>query len=107
MERLEGLFKIVETRGSICDKGMRVLAQARKDRFEEIETDRRDEERKERLRLDAAAEEERGRKKTTSKNKKNVERPLTHGAHVLAPQDGSNQGLSWSLHTNNITRKKR
>ena len=98
-ERLQRLVEIVETRGFVCDRGMRMLAQARKERVDEIETERRDEERKERLKRDAADEEERGRNKANKvKKRKDVstareERPLTHGAHGLAPQDGSNLGM--------------
>jgi transcriptional adapter 3 len=98
LERLQRLVDVVDARGSVCDRGMRMLAQARKDRVEEIENERRDEERKERLKRDAADEEERGRNKANKvKKRKDVsrareERPLTHGAHGLAPQDGSNLG---------------
>jgi transcriptional adapter 3 len=98
LERLQKLVDVVEARGSVCDRGMRMLAQARKDRVEEIENERRDEERKERVKRDAAEEEERGRnkankvKKRKDASKAREERPLTHGAHGLAPQDGSNLG---------------
>jgi transcriptional adapter 3 len=104
LERCKELKDIVETRGSVCDKGMRMLAQARKDRIEEIENERIDEERKERIKRDAADEEERGRSKANKLKKRKdasqgrEERPLTHGAHGLAPQDGSNLGESWILH---------
>lgn len=103
LERLKQLVDVVEIRGSVCDKGMRMLAQTRKERLEEIETERRDEERKERLKRDAADEEERGRNKANKvKKRKDLsstreERPLTHGAHGLAPQDGSNLGEDPSL----------
>ncbi|TAQ85320.1 hypothetical protein B7494_g6350 [Chlorociboria aeruginascens] len=100
MERLQSLTEVVKTREIVCDRGMRLLAGIRKDRAEEIETERRDEEVKERIKRDAADEEERGRNKA-SKHKKRKdssrareERPLTHGAHGLAPQDGSNLELS-------------
>jgi transcriptional adapter 3 len=95
LDRLKRLVEVVEVRGAVCDKGMRMLAQTRKDRLEEIETERRDEERKVR---DAAEEEERGRNKANKVKKRKElsstreERPLTHGAHTLAPQDGSNIG---------------
>jgi transcriptional adapter 3 len=49
LERLHRLVDDVETRGAVCDRGMRMLAQARKDRLEEIENERRDEEQHERL----------------------------------------------------------
>jgi transcriptional adapter 3 len=95
LERLKRLVDVVEIRGAVCDKGMRMLAQTRKERLEEIETERRDEERKVR---DAAEEEERGRNKANKVKKRKElsstreERPLTHGAHTLAPQDGSKIG---------------
>lgn len=103
LKRLDKLIGVVDVRGNICDKGMRMLSQARKDRLEEIETERRDEERKERLKRDAADEEERGRNKANKMKKKKdlstarEERPLTHGAHGLAPQDGSNLGMLLKL----------
>ena len=98
LERLRQLVAVVETRGTVCDRGMRMAAQARKDRLEEIENQRRDEEQNERLKKEAADEEERGRNKANKiKKKKDVntareERPLTHGAHGVAPQDGSQLG---------------
>lgn len=99
LDRLTKLVDIVEQRGAVCDRGMRTVVGLRKDRLEEIESERRDEERKERLRKDAADEEERGRNKKASKMKKRKdasiareERPLTHGAHGLAAQDGSHVG---------------
>jgi transcriptional adapter 3 len=96
LERLQRLVDVVEARGSICDKGMRMLAQARKDRVEEIENDLRDEERKERIKREVKDEEERVRTKANKLKKKKdagkEERPLTHGAHGLAPQDGSQLG---------------
>jgi transcriptional adapter 3 len=103
LERLQKLIDVVELRGSVCDRGMRMLAQARKDRIEEIENERRDEERKERFKRDAAEEEERGRNKANKvKKRKDASRPreeraLTHGAHGLIPQDGSNSGESWGI----------
>ncbi len=111
LERLTKLVQTVEQRGTVCDRGMRTVVGLRKDRLEEIETERRDEERKERLRKDAADEEERGRNKKASKMKKRKdastgreERPLTHGAHGLAAQDGSHPGeksstaiVAWKL----------
>jgi hypothetical protein len=49
LERLHQLVDVVEGRGAVCDRGMRMLAQARKDRLEEIESERTDQERTERL----------------------------------------------------------
>lgn len=94
-EKLQRLMAAIETRGNVCDKGMRMLADMRKKRLEVMEKERREEEAKKR---DAADEEERGRLKASKiKKRKDVstgaeERPLTHGAHGLAPQDGSNLG---------------
>jgi transcriptional adapter 3 len=94
-EKLQKLMAVIETRGNICDKGMRMLADMRKKRLEAAEKERTDEEIKKR---DAANEEERGRLKANKiKKRKDVstgreERPLTHGAHGLAPQDGTNLG---------------
>jgi len=73
-----------------------MLAAERKNRLEEAEAERRDEEQKERLRREAE-EEERGRKANKQKKRKDTsrareERPLAHGSHGLAPQDGSNLG---------------
>lgn len=99
LDRLNKLIHVVEARGNVCDRGMRLLAQARKDRLEEIENERREAERKERVKRDAADEEERGRNKASKMKKRKdlstarEERPLTHGAHGLAPQDGSNLGI--------------
>ncbi|KAI6251510.1 Chromatin-remodeling complexes subunit NGG1 [Erysiphe necator] len=93
LDRLKNLVHVVEARGSVCDKGMRLLAQTRKDRLEEIESERREDESKERLKRDVADEEEGGRSKV-SKIKKRKEssnsrekRPLSHGSHTLAAQD--------------------
>lgn len=104
LERLNKLVDTVETRGTLCDRGMRMAVELHKNRLEDIESNRRDEERKERLKRDAADEEERGRNKKANKIKKRKdtstareERPLTHGAHGLAPQDGSHPGKEITL----------
>lgn len=96
LERLNKLQTTVDARGAVCDRGMRTVVGLKKDRLEELESERRDEERKERLKKDALDEEERGRNKKASKMKKRKdassareERPLAHGAHGLAAQDGS------------------
>jgi transcriptional adapter 3 len=88
---LDSLLDIAEKRGTVCDRGMRLLSMQRKD---QVEHERREQERKDR---EAADELERGRQ--AGKKKKNrdavrikEERPHTHGAHGLAPQDGSMLG---------------
>lgn len=96
IERLNQHILIVNERARVCDRGMRLLSANRKERAEELETERRDQERKERTRVSREAEEEeRGRKASKMKKRKDTsitreQRPLTHGAHGLAPQDGSN-----------------
>jgi transcriptional adapter 3 len=97
MDRIQNLLKEVEARGNASDRGMRMLAGLRKDRLEEVEAERREEEQKERVKREAAEEEERGRKASKMKKRKETsrareERPLAHGAHGVAPQDGSNLG---------------
>ncbi|KAI0998704.1 hypothetical protein K3495_g9493 [Podosphaera aphanis] len=99
LDRLKRLVQIVEARGSVCDKGMRLLAQIRKDRLQEIETERREieterreEENKERFKRDVAEEEERERIKANKlKRRKNMnsskERQPTHGAHSFTNLD--------------------
>jgi transcriptional adapter 3 len=97
-DKLQKLVNAIETRGQTSDRGMRLLAVMKKDRLQEDQQERRDEERKERQKRDVADEEERGRHKAAKvKKRKDIstsreERPLTHGAHGLAPQDGSNLG---------------
>ncbi|KAG9235923.1 putative chromatin-remodeling complexes subunit NGG1 [Amylocarpus encephaloides] len=96
-EKLQRLVDSIEMRGTTCDRGMRRLSQIRKNRQDEIDLERIEEERKERQKRDAANEEERGRHKANKVKKRKEkeistsreERPLTHGAHGLAPQDGS------------------
>lgn len=101
LERLNRLLDAVEARNKVGDRGMRQLALLRKDRLEEIEVEKRDEERRERIRRDN--EDQRSRKATSKKNKvagkvkdekTKEERPLTHGAHAVAPQDGTAKGKS-------------
>jgi len=98
LDRLATFVARVDARTQVCDKGMRLIAAIKKDRLEELDSERRAEENTERLRRDAADEEERGRNKTSkTKKRKEIsstreERPLTHGAHGLAPQDGSMLG---------------
>ncbi|KAI9782895.1 MAG: Transcriptional regulator [Candelina submexicana] len=101
-EKLKLLVSLAETRGEACDKGMRELSNRRKERVEEnrqkeIE-DRELEAKKEKIRQEAAVKEEEeearlGRKGTNIKKMKDRSkvretRPLTHGAHGVARQDG-------------------
>ncbi|KAI9839370.1 MAG: Transcriptional regulator [Thelocarpon superellum] len=98
---LRTLAQLADIRSDVCNKGMRQLSLRRKNRLEderEKERESRDqEERKEKLKRDAAArneeEERRGSKASKIKKRKDRskvrdERPLVHGAHGLARQDG-------------------
>ena len=89
---LQRLNEVIQARDNICDQGMRKVSQLRKD----IELDTREEERKKLLQRLAADEEEQSRSKSMKPKKKGnmEERPLTHGAHGLAPQDGSGECLA-------------
>ncbi|KAI9868106.1 MAG: Transcriptional regulator [Trichoglossum hirsutum] len=102
-EDLRTLSANAEIRGFACDKGMRELAARRKRKDQEDrERDRleRSMEEKEKMRREALAEDEeeelRGRKVQKIKKRKETsktgeERPPTHGSHVLARQDGVQQ----------------
>ncbi|KAI9719438.1 MAG: hypothetical protein M1812_003509 [Candelaria pacifica] len=100
-EKLKLLVSLAESRGEACDKGMRELSNRRKEKVEEnrqkeIE-DRESEAKKDKIRREAAAMEEEearlGRKgtkirKIKDKSQVREARPLTHGAHGVARQDG-------------------
>lgn len=98
-EDLKALSRLAEARSETLSEGMRELVARRKERAEEerreAEGAARELEEKERL-MKAAEEAEdiRARKGATLKKKKNErnskleERPLTHGAHGVARQDG-------------------
>lgn len=95
---LNTLSKLADIRGQACDGAMRDLAKRRKDRLEEDrerEQVKREVEEKESLKRAAEDEDDaRGRKGGKPKKLKKEcngikeERPLTHGAHGLARQDG-------------------
>lgn len=96
---LHSLSLLAETRNQACDKGMRELSSKRKDKVEEErELEQANRQAEEKASLKRAAEDEeldRGRKAAKLKKRKDQsrireERPLNHGAHALAKQDGSN-----------------
>lgn len=99
MDRLDRLLSIADARGKVCDRGMRLLSIQRK---EQVETERREQERRDR---EAADEAERGRQASKLKKKKDTsrareERPMTHGAHGVSAQDGTNFGKSFLVLVN-------
>ncbi|MCJ1309777.1 Transcriptional regulator [Agyrium rufum] len=96
---LETLAAAATKRGEVCDLGMRELADRRKERLDEDrveEQQRHDEEEREAMRSKRAAEEDAEAKeriqprikKRKERSAVREERPLTHGAHGLARQDG-------------------
>ena len=96
---LKTLSQLAEARQNACDGGMRKLSDRRKERIEEERAlDQANREVEERASLKRAADDEeldRGRKGGKLKKRKErstmrEERPLTHGAHGVARQDGTN-----------------
>lgn len=98
LSHVKKISQTAESRSEACDQAMRTLRPKLKDTEQEEEQekiDREAEQRKARLKKEAHNEEdERGRLKA-AKNKKGKERssvreerPLTHGAHGVARQDG-------------------
>ncbi|KAH6650988.1 histone acetyltransferases subunit 3-domain-containing protein [Chaetomium tenue] len=82
LTRLQRLGDVIEKRGSHCDRGMRLLAQTRKQRVDELTMERgREEERRQR----AADDGERERKSNKKKRK---------GADSLAPHAGNTERSS-------------
>ena len=94
---LNTLSSLAQARNTVCDAGMRKLADRRKERIEEErELEQANREAEEMANLKRAAEDEeldRGRKGAKVKKRKELsrireERPLTRGAHGVARQDG-------------------
>ncbi|KAI9885855.1 MAG: hypothetical protein M1823_002334 [Watsoniomyces obsoletus] len=101
---LRRLAQSAENRSKACDRGIRELAKRRKEVMEQqLQKEREDRElaeRTEQLKKEAAAKsaEELIRERKTPKARRRresavprEERPLAHGAHELAPQDGSSK----------------
>ena len=102
---LNTLSQLADSRGNACDGGMRKLSDRRKEKIEEereLEQATREAEEKATLKRVAEDEElERGRKSSKMKKRKDrssirEERPLTHGAHGVARQDGLIAGAKGS-----------
>ncbi len=90
IESVNRLLEIAEARGIACDRGMRELSKQRKD---QVEIEAREFEGRERALSDEMRRNgSSGKIKKKSGKRDEEERPLTHGAHGLAPQDGSNLG---------------
>lgn len=106
IESLNKLLEVAEARGSACDRGMRLLSQRRKETvdFERGEMEKRErEDAEERARL-ASKKRKSGKRHDKERER---ERPLTHGAHGLAPQDGSQLAGSASPKRSSATKSGR
>ncbi|GKZ19055.1 transcriptional regulator [Aspergillus brasiliensis] len=96
MEHLKTLSQLAETRGDACNAGIRELSQKRKEVVEEQESAEREGTDRVKMKREADDEEEekvlkggklKRRKERGSSSKE--ERPLAHGAHDVARQDGA------------------
>lgn len=90
-EQLRNLSEAVEANALELDSGMRKLAALRKEKARETEEEKLAEDKK--LRDDAADKLKRGVKRKEMAGSK--DRPLTHGAHGVAAQDGSTGKLTF------------
>lgn len=112
LESLKTLSSLAEARSQACDAAMRELVNKRKEVAEEQREnermEREAEQRRARAKKDVEDEDhdDRGRKSAKVKKRKErsrgreeaEERPLAHGAHGVAKQDGSDikaEGKSW------------
>ncbi|CAG7918302.1 unnamed protein product [Penicillium olsonii] len=92
VEHLKSLSDMADARGEVCNAGMREMSQKRKDVMDDQDLDR---EVRERSKLKRETEEEddihRGGKLKKRKERASAkeERPLNHGAHEVARQDGA------------------
>ncbi|PWY95585.1 hypothetical protein BO94DRAFT_530311 [Aspergillus sclerotioniger CBS 115572] len=95
-EHLKTLSQLAETRSDACNAGIRELSQKRKEVVEEPESAERDGSDRVKMKREADDEEEekvlkggklKRRKERGSSSKE--ERPLAHGAHDVARQDGA------------------
>lgn len=92
VEHLKSLSDMANARGEVCNAGMREMSQKRKDVVEDQELDR---EVRDRSKLKRETEEEddihKGGKLKKRKERASAKegRPLNHGAHEVARQDGA------------------
>lgn len=92
-EQLRSLSSSVEANALELDAGMRKLANVRKEKAREMEEEKRTEDMREAIKI---RDEQEKARKAASKKKETVkpkeDRPLAHGAHGVAAQDGSSMG---------------
>lgn len=90
VEHLKSLSEMADIRGEVCNAGMREMSQKRKE-VEDLELDR---EVQNRAKLKRETEEDDdihkgGKLKKRKERSSAKERPLNHGAHEVARQDGA------------------
>ncbi|OJD26956.1 hypothetical protein ACJ73_01658 [Blastomyces percursus] len=124
VEHLKTLSQLAEARGEACNAGIREISQKRKEALEELrerEQFSRDADERLRMKREADDDEDAGRSSKGGKLKRRKdrgivkeERPLSHGAHAVAKQDGTDlktdiphrRGAKDSLHTASPPSKK-
>ena len=95
VEELKNLAQMADTRGDVCNAGIRELSQKRKDMLEEPESMDRDVGERTRMKREVDDDEDLPIKGGKLKKRKErggstkEERPLNHGAHEVARQDGA------------------
>lgn len=95
VEELKNLAQMADTRGDVCNAGIRELSQKRKDVPEEPEPMDRDAGERTRMKREVDEDEDLPIKGGKLKKRKErggstkEERPLNHGAHEVARQDGA------------------
>ncbi|KAK4242709.1 hypothetical protein C8A03DRAFT_11150 [Achaetomium macrosporum] len=101
LSRLQRLADVIEKRGAYCDRGMRLLAQSRRQRMDELALERgREEERRQR----EAEDEERARK-SNKKKRKGTDSLAPHGKNTerSSPFRESTTGKARKLSRDNDT----
>lgn len=120
LTRLQRLGDVIEKRGLCCDRGMRLLAQSRKQRMDELALERgREEERRQR-----EADGEERERKSNKKKRKGADTLAPHGGKIgqsclsstvyfsassacLAPQSGKPPRYSWANRGGQFDQKSR
>ncbi|KAF7713816.1 Uncharacterized protein PECH_005827 [Penicillium ucsense] len=92
VEHLKSLSDMADARGEVCNAGMREMSQKRKNVMEDQDLDRENGERK-KMKRETEYDDDpvhKGKlKKRKERSSAKEERPLSHGAHGVARQDGA------------------
>lgn len=108
MEHLKSLSQLAEARGDACNAGMRELSQKRKEIAEDQEQFGRDVGERLKMKREVDHDEGSSRASKGGKVKKRKERdakeerPLNHGAHEVARQDGAETKVEGGMLTSAI-----